>query len=200
MALASLASAGVLAACAENMTTKADVIDVRAPAAATNGVLRFKTTTIPCALGRSGIVSHKHEGDGGTPAGEFSLRAILYRPDRIARPETGGLPLRSIENSDGWCDDPRDPAYNHLVRLPYPASAEKMWRDDHLYDLLAVVGYNDAPTVPGLGSAIFMHVAKVGAAPLSYAPTQGCIAMRIEDLRVVLAMSTPATRVRVHLD
>ncbi len=35
-----------------------------------------------------------------------------------------------------------------------------MWRDDHLYDLVAVLGYNDDPVVPGKGSAIFLHLAR----------------------------------------
>ena len=58
------------------------------------------------------------------------------------------------------------------MRLPYPASAERLWREDELYDVVVVLGYNDRPRARGRGSAIFMHVAKSG-----YAPTQGCIAL-----------------------
>jgi len=43
------------------------------------------------------------------------------------------------------------------------------------------LGHNDSPPVPGLGSAIFMHVAKP-----DYSPTQGCIALALEDLLAVL--------------
>ena len=91
------------------------------------------------------------------------------------------LPLRSIGVLDGWCDDPLDRNYNRRVRHPYPASAERLWRSDHLYDLVVVLGYNDRPRVAGRGSAIFMHVAGPG-----YAPTAGCIALRLPDLKRLL--------------
>ena len=111
------------------------------------------------AIGPSGIGVKAGEGDGITPIGAFPVREIFYRADRIARPDTR-LPLRALEQNDGWCDAPDDPNYNRLVKLPYPASAEQMWREDHLYDLVVVLGYNDDPVVPGKGSAIFLHLAK----------------------------------------
>ena len=82
---------------------------------------------------------------------------------------------------DGWCDDPVDRNYNRRVRHPYPASAERLWRSDHLYDLVVVLGYNDRPRVAGRGSAIFMHVAGPG-----FAPTEGCVALRLPDLKRLL--------------
>jgi L,D-peptidoglycan transpeptidase YkuD (ErfK/YbiS/YcfS/YnhG family) len=51
-------------------------------------------------------------------------------------------------------------AYNRLVRMPNDWSHEKMWRDDGLYDLVVVVGYNDDPPEGEWGSAIFLHVAE----------------------------------------
>jgi L,D-peptidoglycan transpeptidase YkuD (ErfK/YbiS/YcfS/YnhG family) len=128
------------------------------------------------AIGPSGIAIKGGEGDGITPRGRFPVREIFYRADRIPAPRTT-LPLRKIEQDDGWCDAPNDPNYNRLVKLPYPASAENMWREDHLYDLVAVLGYNDDPVVPRKGSAIFMHLAKP-----DYSPTQGCVALAYEDL------------------
>jgi len=144
-----------------------------------------------CALGRSGISDQKREGDGATPAGAFAMRQLLYRPDREMRPRTA-LPIAAIAPQDGWCDAPRDKAYNRPVHLPYPASAEQLWRDDHLYDLLVVLGYNDGPVVPGQGSAIFLHL----AAP-DFAPTVGCVALGRDDLLTVIATADTASRVIV---
>ena len=56
-----------------------------------------------------------------------------------------------------------------------------MWRDDELYDVVVVLGYNMRPRVRGRGSAIFMHLARPG-----YAPTAGCIALSARDMRIVL--------------
>lgn len=136
---------------------------------------------IRCALGRGGILRCKREGDGGTPVGCFPLRRVLYRADRGTRPDTA-LPVSAIAPSDGWCDDPADPLYNQPVRLPYPAGHEVLWRDDSIYDVIVVLGHNDDPVVPGLGSAVFLHVARP-----DYAPTAGCVALALPDLRAVLA-------------
>ncbi|HEX2761457.1 MAG TPA: L,D-transpeptidase family protein [Rhizomicrobium sp.] len=143
------------------------------------------------AIGPGGIALKGGEGDGITPRGTYPIREIFYRADRIAKPDTA-LPLRAIEKDDGWCDAPADPNYNRLVKLPYPASAEHMWRDDHLYDLVAVLGYNDDPVVPGKGSAIFLHLAKP-----DYAPTHGCVALNHDDALAALRQLRPGDRVQI---
>lgn len=153
--------------------------------------LTWPAGRVRCALGRTGLVVDKREGDGATPAGVFPLRRVLYRPDRVAAPETG-LPVRPITADDGWCDDPGDPAYNRLVRLPYPGRHERLWRDDGLYDLVAVIGHNDDPVVPGRGSAIFLHVAKP-----DHAPTEGCVALALDDLRRLLADCRPGDEIAI---
>lgn len=142
-----------------------------------------------CALGRGGISTEKREGDGATPVGSFVMRRLLFRPDRETRPMTA-LPSAAISPTDGWCDAPADRAYNRPVHLPYPASAEYLWRDDHLYDLLVVLGYNDDPVVPGQGSAIFLHLARP-----DFGPTAGCVALGRSDLLTVIATAHPASRV-----
>ena len=134
-----------------------------------------------CAIGHGGIAARKREGDGATPSGRFPLRSVLYRADRVDRPRTG-LPREAIAPGDGWCDAPGDPRYNRPVSHPYRASAERLWRADGCYDLLAVIGFNDDPVVDGAGSAIFLHVARH-----DYAPTEGCVALALGDLRAVLA-------------
>ena len=88
---------------------------------------------------------------------------------------------------------PDDPRYNRLVTLPYPSSAETMWRDDHLYDLVAVLGFNDDPVVAGRGSAIFLHLAKP-----DYADTHGCVALARDDALAALAQLRPGDAVVIR--
>ena len=147
-----------------------------------DGWIRLPRRFAPCSMGRSGVKTPpmKAEGDGASPVGVWPLRRVLYRADRIREPDTG-LPLSVIAPHDGWCDAPNDPNYNRQVKLPYPASAEALWRDDEIYDLIVVLGYNDAPVVPGAGSAIFLHI----TSPDHYF-TEGCLAMEIEDLQELL--------------
>ena len=145
-----------------------------------------------CALGRSGLRRDKREGDGATPVGVFALRRVLYRADRIAAPATG-LALTALKPEDGWCDDPRDARYNRPVTLPFAASHEKLWRDDAVYDAIVILGHNDDPPVPELGSAIFMHLARPG-----YEPTEGCVALALPDLLAVLAECRPGDRIRIN--
>lgn len=148
--------------------------------AARRGHLEFGALRMPCALGRSGVKALKREGDGATPRGRFWIRDVLYRPDKM-RPKSV-FRLRPISRRDGWCDSPGDRNYNRPVRLPYSARAEELWRSDGLYNVVAVLGFNDVPRVRNHGSAIFMHIARSG-----FAPTEGCIALRERDLRRLLA-------------
>jgi L,D-peptidoglycan transpeptidase YkuD (ErfK/YbiS/YcfS/YnhG family) len=163
---------------------KRSMLIVRALSAGrTRGWLGVGTLCFPCALGRSGRRSRKSEGDGASPRGSFRLVEVLYRADRVRRP-AGGMRVSAIVAGDGWCDDRRDRNYNRAVRLPYPASHERMWRDDHLYDVVVVLDHNRRPRVRGAGSAIFMHVARSG-----YTPTEGCIALARPHLLRVLALA-----------
>lgn len=153
---------------------------------------RWGPKTWRCAVGRSGFTADKREGDGATPLGVWPLRRLLYREDRLARPQTG-LACQAIAPDDGWCDAPDDPAYNQPVRLPYGASHEVLYRDDALYDLVVVLGYNDAPPMTGLGSAIFLHLARE-----NYSGTEGCVALAQDDLLTLLAGARPGDAVRVE--
>ena len=154
-----------------------------------SGFAAWSSWRMRCALGRGGISAQKREGDGATPVGSFAMRQLLFRPDREKRPVTA-LPIAAISQGDGWCDAPADRAYNRPVHLPYPASAEHLWRGDHLYDLLVVLGYNDDPVVPGQGSAIFLHLARP-----DFGPTEGCVALGRNDLLTVIATAHPGSRV-----
>ena len=145
------------------------------------GILQWRGKRCACAIGSDGVRSDKREGDGATPAGRFPLRRVLYRPDRMAPPRTA-LPIAPLSPHDGWCDDPGYPLYNQPLRLPHHARHEELWRADHVYDLIVILGHNDAPAVPGLGSAVFLHVAQ-----RDYAPTAGCVAVASGDLLAILA-------------
>ncbi len=158
---------------------------------AQRGVLALGALRLPCAIGRGGVRALKREGDGASPSGTWACRCVRYRADRILHPMSG-LPTRPLAQLDGWCDAPADANYNRPVRHPYRASAEHMWREDGLYDLVVVLGYNDRPRVRGRGSAIFMHVARPG-----FQPTEGCIALRRTDLLKVVRALSHGSRVRI---
>jgi L,D-peptidoglycan transpeptidase YkuD (ErfK/YbiS/YcfS/YnhG family) len=146
--------------------------------------LRFRA-----ACGRAGVSASKTEGDGATPLGRLPLLRVLYRADRTKKPDCA-VPVEPVAPDDGWCDDPADPAYNRQIRLPYAARHESLWRDDGLYDVVGVLGWNFDPVIPERGSAIFLHVATA-----DYAPTAGCIALPVPELYRVLAAGLGAIRV-----
>lgn len=124
-----------------------------------------------------------------TPEGRWAIRHVFFRPDRGRRPKTA-LPVSALQPDFGWCDAPGDPNYNRLVRLPYAASHERLWRDDRLYDLIMVLGFNDHPRAQGRGSAIFVHLAREG-----YSPTEGCIALSRPDMIKLLGALRPSDRI-----
>lgn len=143
--------------------------------------LHLAGLSLPVVLGAAGIRTDKQEGDHATPAGLLVLRRLLYRADRGAAP-TCAVPREAISPIDGWCDDPSHADYNRPVQLPHPGRHERLWRDDRLYDIVGVLGWNDDPVVGHRGSAIFLHVAHPDGRP-----TEGCIALQPDALRLVLA-------------
>ena len=154
------------------------------------GVLLAGPLRAPAALGANGLTHRPREGDRATPAGRLRLLGVYYRPDRVARPRTA-LPLRPLRPDDGWCDDPASGRYNRPVRHPFPASAERLWREDHIYDIIVVLDFNIHPRVRGRGSAIFFHV----ACP-DLSPTLGCIAVPAAHMRRILRLCGPRTVLR----
>lgn len=163
-------------------------VDVRALTVdRAKGRVTVGRAAFPCALGPAGIVVSKREGDGATPRGALAIRRIWRRADRGPR-VASGLPQRVERPDDGWCDAAGHRRYNRLVKLPFPASHEVMFRDDQLYDLVGELGWNDRPPRPGRGSAIFLHVARPG-----FTATAGCIALAAPVLRRLLALIGPKT-------
>jgi len=169
-----------------------DVIWVyRSPIDHRRGRIVAGSLTIPCALGRGGTTRFKREGDGATPVGRFRLLGCFYRADRGQRPPTR-LPAAAIGPADGWCDDPADRRYNRPVPLPYPGRHEKMWRDDHVYDVVLDIAWNRGPVVRGGGSAIFLHLARP-----DFAPTEGCVAVPKSMAARLLQRIGPHTEIEI---
>jgi len=152
------------------------------------GVLVAGQQMLPVALGRGSTRANKREGDGGTPRGTFRPLRLWWRADRAPRPATV-LPSRPIRSDDGWCEDPRDRAYNRPVKLAPNSPADRLWRQDRLYDLIVEIDHNTRPRIAGRGSAVFIHVARPG-----FAPTAGCVALEPKALRRLLARLGPRTR------
>lgn len=162
--------------------------------ATADGFLDIGPRRVRCALGKAGVTpaAEKREGDLASPAGVWPIRRVLYRPDRGPAPATD-LPVEALAPDDGWCDAPDDRDYNRPVKLPHATSCEKMWRDDSLYDLVVVLGHNDDPPKPAMGSCIFLHLARPG-----YLPTEGCVAVTREDLQELLAAAHPGDAVEIR--
>ena len=164
----------------------------RKPAQAARGVLQAGALALPVALGRAGIKANKREGDGATPRGTFRLKRLWWRADRHPRPATL-LPVRRIAPGDGWCEDPGDRRYNRPVKLPPGSKADRLARQDPLYDFIIEIDHNTRPRVAGRGSAVFIHVARPGLAP-----TAGCVALTMPALRRLLARLGPRTKIMVE--
>jgi L,D-peptidoglycan transpeptidase YkuD (ErfK/YbiS/YcfS/YnhG family) len=156
--------------------------------------LVYGDVQVRCALGRSGVIAaaDKREGDGASPIGVWPIRRVMWRSDRGPLPITV-YPISEIQPDDGWSDTADDPNYNQPVKHPYPVSAEKMWRDDELYDIVVILGHNDDPVVAGMGSAIFLHVARA-----DYKPTEGCVALAKPDLVNLLAIARPGDSIEIR--
>jgi L,D-peptidoglycan transpeptidase YkuD (ErfK/YbiS/YcfS/YnhG family) len=162
--------------------------------ASSDGQFILNGRVVPCAIGRSGMVAaaDKREGDGASPIGLWPIRRFVYRADRLCLPEIL-LPIAATQAQDGWCDGAQDPLYNQPVTLPYPASAEQMWREDHVYDLVGILGHNDSPPIAGMGSAVFLHLARPG-----FTPTEGCIALTLDDMLEVMRLARPGSAIEIR--
>ena len=169
------------------------VIHVRARAGQrSRGVLLAGPLALPVALGRGGIKANKREGDGATPRGTFRLKRLWWRATRHPRPATL-LPVRRIAPDDGWCEDPADRHYNQRIKVPPQSKADRLTRQDNLYDFIVELDHNTRPRIAGHGSAVFIHVARP-----HFAPTAGCVALDIKSMRRLLARLGPRTRIVVE--
>lgn len=124
----------------------------------------------------------KREGDGRSPAGEFTLgSAFGFAPETQMR----GLkiPYFQVTDSLECVDDARSKNYNRILRGKDAGnvdwrSSEKMWKIDPQYRLGVVVNFNTDPPKAGAGSCIFLHVWDSPGVS-----TSGCTAMAPEQMR-----------------
>ena len=156
-----------------------------------SGYLKYKNFIFRCALGKNGIKKKMQEGDNITPRGIFKITKIYYRQDKINNIKTLIKKIK-IRKEMGWCDDPRSIFYNKQIKLPSKFSYERLYRKDHIYDLLAVLNYNINPVVKNKGSAVFMHIAKK-----NYSPTAGCVALKKNDLIKLLEIIKKNTKIKI---
>lgn len=168
-------------------------IKVRArPGHRSLGLLIAGRRVVPVVLGRSGIRVNKREGDGATPAGQFRPIRLWWRADRGLRPRTR-LPMRRIGLDVAWCEDPTDRRYNRPFCRSANEPGDRLWRADHLYDLIIEIDHNTRPRVAGRGSAVFLHVARPDRGP-----TAGCVAMTVGELRRLLETISKRTRISIQ--
>ena len=153
--------------------------------------LTYGQYKVKCAIGKRGIGLKKKEGDLITPIGQYKIKYILYRKDRIKKIQSK-LRKIVIKRNMGWCDDPKSKNYNKLINLPFNYSYEKLFIKENAYDIILVLNYNMNPIKKNKGSAIFIHVAKK-----NYNKTQGCIAVKKSDLLKILKEIKIGTKVKI---
>ena len=153
--------------------------------------LLFKNLKFKCSLGRNGVTKNKVEGDQCTPSGIYKLNQVFYRADRIKKIPTK-LKKIKIKKNMGWCNDPLSNKYNQLIKIPYKFSYEKLYRKDHIYDIVVVLNYNMKPVVKKKGSAIFMHIAKK-----NYSKTFGCIGLKKNHLLEILNKVKKKNKIKI---
>ena len=156
-----------------------------------SGYLKYKNFKFRCALGKGGIKQKEREGDFITPKGKFKLIKIYYRSDRIKKINSA-LKKIKIKKNMGWCDDVSSNCYNKQIKINKKISHEKLHRKDNVYDIIVVLNYNLNPIIKGKGSAIFLHVAKK-----NYNKTQGCIALKKNELLYLVSKIKKNTQIRI---
>jgi L,D-peptidoglycan transpeptidase YkuD (ErfK/YbiS/YcfS/YnhG family) len=156
-----------------------------------SGHLKYKKLKFRCALGKAGVKKKIMEGDNITPKGIFKIIKIYYRPDKFKEIKTLIKKIK-IRKNMGWCDDSKSRFYNQQIKLPTKYGHEKLYRNDNLYDLIAVLNYNINPIIKNKGSAIFLHIAKN-----SYQKTKGCIALKKKHLIEILSKIKKNTKIKI---
>ena len=154
--------------------------------------LTYKDYKVKCAIGKRGIGKKRREGDLITPKGLFKIKKVYFRRDKVRGLETK-FSMKAITKNMGWCNDPKSNKYNQLIKYPFAFNAEKLFRNDNIYDIVIVLNFNSRPVKKNKGSAIFLHVAK-----RKYKPTEGCVAIKKNELKKLLRLITLQTRIKIY--
>jgi len=156
-----------------------------------NKFLYFYSYKIKCSIGKNGLTSNKKEGDFKTPKGKFRFEFLLFRKDRIKKINCK-LKKVVIKKNMGWCDDPESPYYNSLVKFPFKKSAERLFLNKKIYDLILVISFNRDPIIKNKGSAIFLHLSE-----RNFRPTKGCVSIKKNDFIKILPFITKKTKILI---
>ena len=93
----------------------------------------------------------------------------------------------------GWCNDKNYPKkYNQLINVSDKIGHEKLFREDHKYDLLIPIKFNYNKRIPGKGSCIFIHLTD------NYQPTAGCVALKKKDFLIMLKLINKNTKIEIY--
>ena len=153
--------------------------------------LLYKGYKLKCSIGKSGITHSKKEGDLATPRGRFRLGLLYYRKDKIKLLKCK-IKKRAIKKGMGWCNDSKSKKYNQEISFPFKYGAEKLYREDKIYDIFINIKYNQFPIVKMKGSAIFLHLCSK-----KYKSTSGCIAIQKKDFFKILPLINNKTKILI---
>ena len=155
-----------------------------------NNTLLLDDFKFKCVIGKNGKSFNKKEGDLKTPKGTFSLGPLFYRKDKFTNLQTK-LTKISMKKNMGWCDDVKNKFYNKPILIDKKIRHEKMYRSDDIYNLVIVINYNTKNIIKNKGSAIFIHLTN------NYKKTRGCIALKENDMLVLLKMINKNTKIKI---
>ena len=162
----------------------------------------FNKSVFSCQVGSGGVISfcRKKEGDKCTPMGEWLLKTIYYRPDRINLIKlfpNSELTFKKITKNCGWSDDHKSKCYNKYIEVIkngvlHSYSYESLWREDQAYDICIEIDYNNNPVCSKKGSAIFLHCSFE-----DLRATSGCIAVFKKNLIQIISSMTEDTKIKI---
>ena len=155
-----------------------------------NNTLLLDDFEFKCSIGKKGRTKNKKEGDFKTPIGIYKIDTLFYRKDKYPNTITK-LKKIPIQKDMGWCDDINSKYYNKLIKLNKNVKHEKLFQKNSNYDLLIPISYNTKRPIKNKGSAIFIHLTK------NYKKTLGCIAIKENDMLVLLKIVNKKTKIKI---